>query len=582
MRSESTSAFGQPNDINPILLLSDTATPGSMAIKAKVYSYLRFSDPKQAAGSSADRQMEYARCWAAERGMTLDSELSMQDAGLSAYHQRHITRGALGLFLQAIDDARIPAGSVLVVEGLDRLSRAEPIQAEAQLAQIINAGITVVTASDGREYNREGLKAQPMDLVYSLLVMIRAHEESDTKSKRVRAAIHRQCQGWMAGTWHGLVRNGKDPHWLRLVDQHFEIAPERGEAVRIAVSMFREGHGAVRIMRTLADRGLQITNGGNPSQQLYRIVRNRALIGEKVLEVDGQEYRLAGYYPPLLSPAEFADLQHLTAQRSRRKGTGEIPGLITGMRIAFCGYCGAAMVAQNLMTRGRREDGRPQDGHRRLICVSNSQGGGCPVAGSCSVVPIEHALVTFCADQMNLSRLLDFGNRADGIVGQLTVARVQVSDTATRIDKITDALLASDAGQAPAAFMRRARELEAELAEQQKRVEALEHELAAVALSPEPAAAKAWACLVAGVEALDYDARIKARQLVADTFDRIVVFHRGRKPERTRSWKGTIDLLLIAKRGGARLLHIDRQTGGWQAGEQIDTTQIPLPPKIAD
>lgn len=139
-----------------------------------------------------------------------------------------------------------------------------------------------------------------------------------------------------------------------------------------------------------------------------------------------------------------------------------------------------------------------------------------------------------------------------------------------------------DAGQAPAAFMRRARELEAELAEQQKRVEALEHELAAVALSPEPAAAKAWACLVAGVEALDYDARIKARQLVADTFDRIVVFHRGRKPERTRSWKGTIDLLLIAKRGGARLLHIDRQTGGWQAGEQIDTTQIPLPPNIAD
>lgn len=28
------------------------------------------------------------------------------------------------------------------------------------------------------------IKAQPMDLVYSLLVMIRAHEESDTKSKR--------------------------------------------------------------------------------------------------------------------------------------------------------------------------------------------------------------------------------------------------------------------------------------------------------------------------------------------------------------------------------------------------------------
>jgi len=99
---------------------------------------------------------------------------------------------------------------VLVVEGLDRLSRAEPIQAQAQLAQIVNAGITVVTASDGKAYSREHLKANPMDLVYSPLVMIRAHEESDTKSKRVTASIRRQCQAWMAGTYRGLIRNGKD------------------------------------------------------------------------------------------------------------------------------------------------------------------------------------------------------------------------------------------------------------------------------------------------------------------------------------------------------------------------------------
>lgn len=169
-------------------------------INARVYSYLRFSDPRQATGSSADRQAQYAQRWAAERGLQLDESLSLRDEGLSAYHQQHVKQGALGAFLKAVDEGRIPEGSVLIVEGLDRLSRAEPIQAQAQLAQIINAGITVVTASDGREYNRAGLKAQPMDLVYSLLVMIRAHEESDTKSKRVRAAIRRQCEGWKAGT----------------------------------------------------------------------------------------------------------------------------------------------------------------------------------------------------------------------------------------------------------------------------------------------------------------------------------------------------------------------------------------------
>ena len=110
---------------------------------ARVYSYLRFSDPRQSTGGSADRQLLYAQTWAAGRGLVLDESLSLRDEGLSAYHQQHVKQGALGAFLLAVSEGRIPEGSVLIVEGLDRLSRAEPIQAQAQLAQIINAGITV-------------------------------------------------------------------------------------------------------------------------------------------------------------------------------------------------------------------------------------------------------------------------------------------------------------------------------------------------------------------------------------------------------------------------------------------------------
>jgi hypothetical protein len=87
-----------------------------MTAKSRVYSYLRFSDPKQAAGSSADRQLEYATRWAAEQGMELDSTLSLRDEGLSAYNQRHVKQGALGVFLAAADERRIMPGSVLVVE----------------------------------------------------------------------------------------------------------------------------------------------------------------------------------------------------------------------------------------------------------------------------------------------------------------------------------------------------------------------------------------------------------------------------------------------------------------------------------
>ncbi len=544
----------------------------------RVYSYLRFSDPRQAAGSSADRQLEYARRWASDRGMTLDAALSMQDEGLSAYHQRHVTRGALGVFLQAVDEGRITRGSVLIVEGLDRLSRAEPIQAQAQLAQIINAGITVVTASDGREYNRNGLKAQPMDLVYSLLVMIRAHEESDTKSKRVRAAIHRQCQGWIAGTWRGVVRNGRDPHWQRLDAGEFRIVEERAAAVHRAIELFVRGYGGKQIMSALESEGLQLTNGGNPAGQLYRIIRNRALTGEKLIEVDGQEYRLEGYYPPLLTPAEFAELQHLAAARARIKGGSEIPAIITGMRLTTCGYCGSAVASQNLMGRKRREDGKPQDGHRRLICVGNSQGSGCAVAGSCSVVPIERALMAFCADKMNLRRLLKGSSRSEALASELAVARAHAADVAAKIERITDAMLSDAGATAPASFLRRAREMEAELEQERGRIARIENDLSAATSAPTPAAAAVWAELAVGVADLDVDVRMRARQLIADTFERIVIYHRGRVPGPAQKRTGTIDIVLIAKRGATRLLQIDRQSGEWKAGEDVDATELPLPP----
>ncbi|MBR8351163.1 recombinase family protein [Burkholderia cenocepacia] len=539
-----------------------------MAAKARVYSYLRFSDPKQAAGGSVDRQLEYAARWAADNEMELDASLSLRDEGLSAYHQRHVRQGALGVFLRAVEDGQVPAGSVLIVEGLDRLSRAEPLQAQAQLAQIVNAGITVVTASDGREYNRERLKAQPMDLVYSLLVMIRAHEESDTKSKRVKAAIRRQCQGWMAGTWRTPIRVGKDPHWVRETEAgRFELADDRAAAVRLVIEMFKQGHGAVRIVRELADRGLKITDSGrSASSHIYRLLANRMLIGEKSVEVDGETFRLEGYYPALLTPAEFADLRYLAEQRGRRKGKGEIPGVVTGLGITYCGYCGAAIVAQNIMGRRRAADGRPYPGHRRLHCVTYSQSAGCKVSGSCSVVPVERALMLYCSDQINLTRLLEGDSGTVSLAAQLASARNRVAELEAQVQRVTDALLFDD-GEAPAAVLRRVRELENQLASERRDVDLFEHQLAASAANVAPATADAWRELVNGVEQLDYDARMLARQLVADTFSRIVIYQSGFQPDAD---DGTIGVVLVAKRGTTRLLNVDRKTGEWRAAEEID------------
>lgn len=532
---------------------------------ARVYSYLRFSDPRQGTGSSADRQLKYAQSWALEKGLVLDASLSMRDEGLSAYHQRHITQGALGVFMVAIEEGRIAPGSVLIVEGLDRLSRAEPIQAQAQLAQIINAGITVVTASDGREYNRASLKAQPMDLVYSLLVMIRAHEESDTKSKRVKASIRRLCETWQAGTYRGLIRNGKDPIWLKWSGTEWEFVPERVVAVKRALELYQQGKGAIRIVRALHEEGLVYMTVSATALQIYRLIRLQALRGAKTLSVDGEEFILEGYYPRLLSETEWIELQQLTGERLRRRGHGEIPGIVTGMGLSHCGYCGAAVIGQNIMGRPRKDNGQMADGHRRLHCVTYSHGDGCPSSGSCSVVPIERALLEFCSDQINLKRLLQEGDGGQSIRQQIVMAKAEGDKITAQLARITDALLADDDAAPPLAFLRKARELEARQAEILTSITRFEGELMRVTRSAQPAKAELWADLTERALALDCEAREQVRQLVMDTFDRIVIYMRGVGSSDRKS--PLIDVHLSSRTGQHRFIQINRRTGRWLASE---------------
>ena len=384
--------------------------------------------------------MEYARRWATEHGLTLDESLSMRDEGLSGYHERHVTHGALGVFLRAVEDGHIEPGSVLIVEGLDRLSRAEPLKAQAQLTQIIHAGLTVVTASDSQEYSLEAIKANPYKLIHSLVVMIRAHEESDTKSKRVRAAIRRQCEGWVAGTWRGIIRNGRDPQWVRQAGDGWELIETRAAAVRFAAQRFVDGLGAVQIVREMAARGLQMTDAGALNANgIYRTLRKRLLVGDREIEVDGETYLLRGYYPAVLDEAEFEILQRAIDRRRGKRGVGEIPSILTGMGIAVCGDCGAAIVSQNLMGRARQPNGQPWPGHRRLACAANASGHGCTVPGSIQAAPVERALMLYAADQMRMDTLRAGGDQGQAQRAAIATRKRALAETETRLERLPPA-----------------------------------------------------------------------------------------------------------------------------------------------
>lgn len=534
-------------------------------VKPRVYSYLRFSSAAQAEGTSIARQTELAAKYAAEHGLVLDTELSMQDHGLSAFHQKHIKTGALGIFMKAIENGLVPPGSVLIVEQLDRLSRAAPIVAQGQMAAIINAGVIVVTASDGKVYDFERLKAQPMDLVYSLLVMIRAFEESESKAKRVKSAMVARCKEWVAGTYRKPIGPGvTDPAWVKREGGEYVLHPERAEAVRTMIALYRDGWGALRIVQELDRRGLSLGGGANGVDRVAQLIRKRSLVGERIVNVADETFVLKGYYPALVSESEFAELQVLASEKGRRPGRSRIPGIFTGLRLAVCGYCGSWLVSSASHEKPRR-DGVVRDGSRRVVCTAVKNGRRCPVGGSLPIAPIENAIMRYCSDQMNLTRLLQGNSAEKALLSELALARVGAAATQAQIDKLMSVLL-DDSSAAPAAFAVKVRELEARMKTERAEVERLELELSATA-SEAPATAETWKSIADGVAALDSDARLKARQLIRDSFSQIILYRIGYPSYGDVS--GRIALELHGKRGSHHVIEIDRETGELIAREDI-------------
>lgn len=154
--------------------------------KPLAYSYIRMSSELQLKGDSLRRQIELSERYADEHDLELVRDFNLHDIGVSAFKGANIAKGALGRFLGAIEERKVPRGSYLLVESLDRLSRQDITSSVTLFLNITQSGVNIVTLADNQFY-RAG-KTEFAQLIYSIVVMARANEESEMKSSRISAA----------------------------------------------------------------------------------------------------------------------------------------------------------------------------------------------------------------------------------------------------------------------------------------------------------------------------------------------------------------------------------------------------------
>ena len=113
---------------------------------------------------------------------------------------------------------------------------------------IIRAGITLVTLSDKRKYALESINANPTDLIISIVMMMRGHEERD-ESLWVAGAYEEKRRIAASGEPQDQPFTRMLPGWLRWNEQtkRHEVVEERATILRDIFAKADAGWGKHRI-----------------------------------------------------------------------------------------------------------------------------------------------------------------------------------------------------------------------------------------------------------------------------------------------------------------------------------------------
>lgn len=352
--------------------------------RPKAYSYVRFSFKRQAKGDSLLRQLDRSRLYAAEHGLDLQ-EFTYEDLGVSAFDRTNMTSGALAAFIKAAEEGVVERGSYLLVESLDRLSRAQAIVAMELLAKLVGLGIRVVTVIDGRVLDEDSIKTTDA-LLYAVLVFIRANEESEVKSDRVKKAHARKRVSGSKFVF------GQGPGWLKpnAARDGWEVVPELAASVVKVFEYSAKGFGCTAIAR-IANRESWPVPGRAEDWHVtlpHKLVHNRRVLGEfEPALKEGRSRRATGevwetYYPAIVTPELFAAANAAVARRRtlpKRRDNG-YHGIFQGL--LKCGNCGATLA------RKAKTGPKNSPGYALYVCTNHLRGKeSCPSWSSRNLEP---------------------------------------------------------------------------------------------------------------------------------------------------------------------------------------------------
>lgn len=300
---------------------------------AVVHSYVRFSTIGQIDGDSLRRQSEAAAAWVKQHKHKM-SDLTFQDLGKSSFRGKK--QVSLNLFLKAIEEGKVQAGDILLVESVDRLSRRGIRPTQDLINSILNAGVDIAILT-------------PVCKVY------RANDQNDIGGAIELAAFAYQAyiyskilsgriKDWWTGARKVARETGKPipaqrPMWVTKTAEGYVLDPVRAETIRHIFKRTIEGIGVPNLCRELNEKFPKLGRTSFNKTLLRQLIRTRVCLGEyqpHALDDNGKRQPVGdpipGYYPAVIDEATWLAAQSAAANRTKEKGpNGDYVNLWVGL-----------------------------------------------------------------------------------------------------------------------------------------------------------------------------------------------------------------------------------------------------------
>jgi DNA invertase Pin-like site-specific DNA recombinase len=298
------------------------------------HSYLRFSCKRQATGDSYRRQTEARDDFCRRYGWTLSGK-TYEDLGVSAWRGKNALVGNLGEFLKAIERGTVRPGEALICENIDRITRQGLDPGWDTIRDILRAGVFLITLSPERVFGIEATKRLSAGALEIMLILERAAEESEAKSRRLRAAWEAKKNLARANQPQRRTEHMGEgchlttrvlPSWVQEVDGRAVLVPGTEDTIRTVFAMRKSGMGWLRLVSELTRRGVPPLPGAEHwvRSTVVNLIRDGRVTGRyQPTKRDANDRRvpdgdaIEGYYPVVISCEEWQVVNATVGKRGQ-------------------------------------------------------------------------------------------------------------------------------------------------------------------------------------------------------------------------------------------------------------------------